>query len=305
VIRATHVRYLNDMSEIRIAFSHENTDALLGELFPPLGHQETVPLRELMVPDESKYDAFIVSFTDDAAVPESKPSKLGDRLSQWRGYSNAAGGFSLGFDPELIMNGWDECLLNGAGSMCYLLRCKYSQKEKNEVAKNVGKTRSEDFKPVLEQYTALFQKENGRLPNPDETDHLQKRAISRVLSVAFTDYYLRAAGFKDDSFSEEVEWRIVFHAVREKLVEKQTSNPNVPILHFRPGRSGATPYIEFPLDLTSPKSPLRRIVAGPSSNKDEALSAIKLLLTSNGIALKTESGLEGVEVVGSRIPYRV
>lgn len=85
-IRATHVRYLNDISEIRNAFSAENIEALIGELCPGLDAPTVKNLRALMVPNEDRYDAFIVSFTDDAAAPETNQRQIGDRLSQWRGY---------------------------------------------------------------------------------------------------------------------------------------------------------------------------------------------------------------------------
>lgn len=304
LIRATHVRYLNDISEIRNAFSIENTTALVEELFPRLDGPTREKLRPMLAPSEDRYDAFIVSFTDDAAALGINPQHIGDRLSQWRGYSGGSGGFGLGFDSKRIMDAWDTCPIKEAGAGLYLLRCEYRPEEKTKAAKNVGAAKLKDLNHALAQYRNLFKKENGREPDEAEAQDLQKRTIARVLSTAFTDYYLRAARFKDEAFSEEVEWRIVVHTVREMLMEQQNSNPENPILHFRAGKFGLTPYIDFPLALTSGKSPLRRIVVGPSPHKAEALNAVKLLLESNGIQLKSEDDTEGVEVVGSKIPYR-
>jgi hypothetical protein len=42
---------------------------------------------------------------------------------------------------------------------------------------------------------------------------------------------------------------------------------------FRKGQFGETPYLEIPLGLAKPESsPLRRIVVGPSSHKDDIKS---------------------------------
>jgi hypothetical protein len=307
-LRATHVRYLNDISEIRHAFSNENTKALIGELLPGLDEPKYKILSEalngLIIPNEDRYDAFIISFTDDAAVSGINHKHIGARLSQWRGYSGGSGGFSLGFDSKRIMGAWESCQIKDTGAGLYLLRCEYEPEEKMKAAKNVGAAKRKDFDSVHAQYMKLFNEENHRAPDEAEAQDLTMRANIRVLSAAFTDYYLRAARFKNEAFSEEAEWRIIIHTVREKLMELQNSNPENPLLRFRAGKFGLTPYIDFPVALTSTESPLRRIVVGPMPHRDEALNAVKLLLKINGIQLKTESDADGVEVVGSSIPYR-
>jgi hypothetical protein len=299
-IRATHIRYLNDASELDNAFSPESTYPLLESLFPDPGQEVKELVRALMKPPQDRYDAFVASFTDDGATKQDP----GDRLSQWRAYSDISGGCSLGFDHDLILKGWEKSGIRAAGAECNLLRCKYTALEKAQVAKSIGETRSKDFNQALNQYLSLFEGENGRAPNQAEVEDLQKRSIARVLGVSCADYYLEAAGFKDKSFSEELEWRILIHAVRQNLLLEHSKNPDVPIINFRRGKFGMTPYVELPLNLKAPESPLRRIVIGPAPHREESVMAVRMLLESNGIGIKGENVPNGVEVKGSEIPYR-
>ena len=94
--------------------------------------------------------------------------------------------------------------------------------------------------------------------------------------------------FKDIGFKEENEWRLAFHTL--------TAEPHMELIQFRDGRFGRTPYIEVPLGLKDQDSPLKRIVVGPSPNKDQAVIGLGLELAKMGI--------HGVEVVPSKIPFR-
>ncbi len=96
------------------------------------------------------------------------------------------------------------------------------------------------------------------------------------------------SGFKHIGFKEEQEWRLVL----QMLVK----NPDLEIVKFRDGRFGRTPYIEVPLGLGGPASPLRRIVVGPSQNKEQSVHSLKTELA--------KAGIQDVEVVPSKIPYR-
>lgn len=303
-IWATHIRRLNDVSELKTAFSSECTSPLLNSLFPDADAESKERLRLFMAPPLGRYDNFVVSFTDDEAATGSQAPRPGDRLSQWRAYSSVSGGFSIGFDPHLVMKGWETCLVAKTGAECYLKRCRYSAAEKAAVAKSIGEGRSQIFATVLDQYLGLFRSENGRPCDPGEEESLRKRTIARIVGASCADYYLEAVAFKDDSYSEEHEWRIVFHAVRESLVEEQAKDPKSQLVRFRPGRFGITPYIEFPVRLTSTECPIRQIVAGPSPHKAESVDAVKLLLRAKGITIKEGDVSDGVEVRESEIPYR-
>jgi Protein of unknown function (DUF2971) len=303
-IRATHVRYLNDLTEIKNAFRPEFTDALLAALFPRVSEETREQLSKRMAPSEGRYDTYLISFTDDGAVPAEDGVRPGDRLNQWRAYSDASGGFCLGFDPDLIMRGWENCRLKDKGAGIYLFRCKYLSDEKLGIARRIGEEKFRNLAQRLAEKVKLFREQHSREPNPPEVDEIKRTSLAPLLGSAFTDYFLEASRFKDDAFAEEHEWRIVFHVVRQSLLAPNDNGENDPIIKFRPGKFGVTPYSEFPLDLTVPESPLRRIVVGPTPHREEAVEAVRLLLLTKGVMVQTKESPEGVEIVPSQIPYR-
>jgi hypothetical protein len=149
---------------------------------------------------------------------------------------------------------------------------------------------------MKDQLTSEFICENQRIPNDQESQDIGSRCISQAVSATTAAYPFHASSFKHEAFCEEREWRLVFHVQRDKLIEANRAIPDKPIIHFRAGLFGVTPYIEYPLKLSTEKSPLRRIVVGPCPHPDEAVKAVEMLLSANGI--------NGVEVVPSQIPYR-
>jgi hypothetical protein len=123
----------------------------------------------------------------------------------------------------------------------------------------------------------------------------------KSLSEATAEFFTKAARLKHSGFREECEWRIVLQARRDALMRSG-------FLKFRRGQFGQTPFVEIPLGLAAAStSPLRRIVVGPGSHKDDLKHWVKLLLERRGIQVKPENRpdiKEGVEVATSVIPYR-
>jgi len=303
-IRATHVRYLNDKTELKYASSQEFQDTLLETLFPEANEEKKESLRRLRKDHKKNDEVYVASFTDDAAALATDAARPGDRLSQWRAYSNLAGGFSLGFDSKLVMGGWQSTGLRGI-DRSLLLRCRYSPQEKKDAAKKVGISGSETLSRALESYLVHFQEKVGREPDLTEREFIESWSDALALGKTDAEYFIwEAARFKDEAFSEEHEWRIVVQCDRQRLVDAHCFDASSPIIHVRAGRYGLTPYIDIPLGLTSTESPFRRIVVGPSQQEKEALDGVKLLLQCNGIKVKTDGSLDGVEVVPSKIPYR-
>jgi nucleoid-associated protein YejK len=128
-IRATHIRYMNDSQEFVDALGHMGT--LVGELvsefercnadlrqamsnvgdtfagrFEKLRESLRVGLGEFLCsissPMSRRNSAYIVSFTDDAALELTLLGPPGDRLSQWRAYGGGGKGISLGFDHSAL-----------------------------------------------------------------------------------------------------------------------------------------------------------------------------------------------------------
>jgi hypothetical protein len=101
--------------------SPEFEDQILNNIFPLLDEERKKSLRKLRQ-NKKIPEVFVASFTDDASAQVEGETRPGDRLSQWRAYSNPNGGFSLGFDSKLIMGGWKLSGLKGTFANL-LLRC--------------------------------------------------------------------------------------------------------------------------------------------------------------------------------------
>ncbi len=293
-LRASHIRYLNDQTEFKNAFEHDYLDVLIKSLEPQADEDGVAALYNSMLPTMDTFDTFLISFTDDEGV-SSKDDGSGDRLSQWRAYSNGCGGLSLGFAGNALVEGWATCALQKARGGSWLFRCIYGVNDKQGVVRQIGTKRFEDLQRLKNEGIKQFVNENHRRPDQEELSEIIRPVVIKILATSYGDYFLQAARFKDEAFSEEREWRIVFHAVRDMVLNVHRAEPDTRIVKFRPGKFGVTPYIDFPLNLKT-NNPLHRIVVGPCPHSDEAVDAVSLLLAANGI--------EGVEVVPSKIPYR-
>lgn len=260
---ATNVRYFNDLEEFRDAFYRCYRDEFIKCLVPGAPEKTIRHLSDKLLPSEDRYETFLISFTDDEAVPQEQKTKPGDRLSQWRAYSQGTGGFSLGFDHDSIMKCWEGCQFKRAEGSAWIHRCIYSPEQKLKAVAELSSDAFTALKTFLNAQINEFIQTNNREPNDDERSELDKQCVIRALSEAYADYFLHAARFKNEAFAEELEWRIVFHAKHETLLKGHTSKKDAPITFFRHGKFGATPYIEYPLNLRTTESPLRKIVVIP------------------------------------------
>jgi hypothetical protein len=303
-IRATHIRYLNDRSELRNAFENRYVEIFTDSINTIYSKYFNSDWFEEMRRYGEKYDRFLVSFTDDDAASKEDSSRAGDRLSQWRAYAKSSGGFSLGFEYEEILADFKRSRPKGTGGNIRVFRCSYGTLEKETIAKDIGKYSADYFSRFRAEKGAAFVEENHRKPDDSEEESINRQAAIKMVAASFAHYSLAASSFKNEAFSEEHEWRIVFVAKREDLLSKHTENPTNPIIRFRSAKLGVIPYMEFPLSLATQSSPLRRIVVGPTPHKEEAVNAVKLLLESKCIKVKTDGSQDGVEVVPSSIPYR-
>jgi hypothetical protein len=170
-----------------------------------------------------------------------------------------------------------------------LWRCDYSREEKNEIARKIASVFEDKLEPNL---NAFFQKwkhysrGNVRMgqANRERRQDLRESAFDPLRD----DFLKWSATLKHDGFEEEHEWRLACY-VHEQITDLE-------FVQFRDGPHGRTPYIKVPLGLTDPDSPLKRIVAGPSQNQEQAVISLKMELAKRGI--------RGVEVTPSGIPYR-
>lgn len=303
-IRATHIRYLNDRAELKDAFERGYPKLVIKALFPDIEENDADKLSNIVNPTGDKFHAYIVSFTDEKFIDGDDTFQPGDRLSQWRAYSGSTGGFSLGFDPKCLSLVSRPDHLEETGALQFLLRCIYATASKRSIAEEIGANRSTKMAHLKETMLRKFTEKEQRTPDTTEEVEINKAVFARILGASAADFFLRAASFKDGSFSEENEWRIVHFIARDRLLLQHCLDLSAPIVQLRTGKFGITPYISLPLGLKTEKSPLKRIVIGPTAHMEDALVAVKLSLESKGLAVKGESSDIGIEVIPSKIPYR-
>jgi hypothetical protein len=239
-------------------------------------------------------DTFVCSFTStlqDGFDP-------GDRLSQWRGYSNSTQGFSLGFDRALLEK---QIAIDKPVVKASVVECIYEDTGPDlsffqEMGSNAA-VRFNDLRLSGEAVPDSYQ-----TVNPAATEEYKKAGyyFLRALSKATAEFFTNAARIKHYGFREEREWRIVVQASNEALTRNGVTK-------LREGPFGETSYIEVPLDLAKPASPLRRVVVGPGNNKDDGKGWVKQLLEAKGVRTKSSEAAgidDGVELSISTIPYR-
>ena len=145
---ATHVRFLNDYTEFRQAFNEVYVEALTDafrEGLPSdidstarlvieglLSKRNRRSILQIIEGSGSARDAFVCSFT---TLPQLGTDP-GDRLSQWRGYSHSAQGFSLGFDKVLLEK---QIALDNPGAKAGVLECIYDDSEKLSFFQEMGR----------------------------------------------------------------------------------------------------------------------------------------------------------------------
>lgn len=262
-IWAAHFSQLNDRQEL------EAGSAIIHDVATTLSTDSAVP-----PPQRAFFDAF-VDFHAKHTIPETADifvasfSQEGNLLSQWRAYAGGGGGYSIGLQPEYSDEDHPEAPL-AVG----LLKCTYDE--------NAFRTRvRHDFLAVseaLQRYVTAHAQ--------DEAD-LNKFVKSGVLNLMAHTGTL-VPRFKDPSFAEEREWRVIAMprlALRSELVK------------FRTAPRGVVPFMEIPLCDDADPLPLAKVILGPTADAKTGLRATRLLLERHGF---TDKSL----VEASGIPFR-
>lgn len=184
-------------------------------------------------------------------------SLAGDQLSQWRAY----GGYAIEFDSELISENVSKCM--------------YGHDEKMLEAP------AEAISQILEIGKSICS-------NDGHLDYDGQEALSEFIGLA--------ARLKNDSFSEEQEYRIIMgHNVDPEIFDGYE-------VQYR-GKGGLLiPYLELDFDLDCVKT----VVVGPMRDQDLAFASMKSFVTkiSNEEFLKSPTYLSEIEVRKSAIPFR-
>jgi hypothetical protein len=204
------------------------------------------------------FDVYIACFCED-----------GDALTQWRGYGEKGGGFSLGFERLTLMKSGPSFT-----SCNWHLRPVVYELVQQHAIINAG----------LDAIEAYFI-DVWKSKDYDSTSSFEVNLYGAIESVLGKLFFTCMAGFKNPDFRSEKEWRIIYFCAPR-------SAPNV---QFRESDNRIIPYVPLLLHSES-EMPLKRIILGPTQTRAEVLE-------STEYALKTFR-YDGVEIERSGIPFR-
>jgi len=252
---ATDIHYFNDSAELG-----HSAELLRHEISRRLAqgtNQRTILDQMLQWVDQritNGHTLFVTSLTPN-----------GNLLSQWRGYCTYGKGISLGFSATHVMS----CATDQSYNIG---QCIYDSDRQQEIVKT-----------IIDTLETLALSEG---PSPASRAH-----PSQSYHPAFSkceDAILRiAALFKNATFREEAEWRLVSPLVTDYVHSE---------IEYRPGRSTLIPYKLFSLARAGQaKLALEHVFIGPTPHINLSMNSLVQLLSRNGISPMIENSL---------VPYR-
>jgi Protein of unknown function (DUF2971) len=253
-LHATKVQYMNDATEFSLALSMAREILDATRVFP-ISDNIYISSKSNVTPSSTLRGS--LTGLEDINIFAACFCKDGDLLSQWRGYAEAAGGCSMGFDSHAL----------------------------NEVASRDGFTLDK----------CIYDTATQRKIVTEAIEHcVQEELAGRAHwggHGPLADILFRCgAFFKDKSFENENEWRLV--------------SPKIDFRHdrlsFRAGRSMVTPYYKLPIK-HGETLPIQHVIIGPCPHMELAQSAVTALLMQHGMYGPSQGQQI---VVGSRIPFQ-
>lgn len=252
---ATNALFLNDEGEIR------HTAAIVARLFEREIERESPPknpediiwvvrdflhwIRHLNETGWFGIDAYVVCFCE-----------ADDLLSQWRGYGDRGGGFSIGFNAHAVLNKVQTAMPDCEVSLGRILYDETEQSTRIEKAYNL--VRSSLIRCAAGKRSQDACKED-----------------TRVHAEAFLrEAFLYAPFFKQQTFREEREWRIVV-----------TGRIPYDLTRFRQHPLGPVPYIKIPLTSGSNDSAVTSLRIGPRRNHALVHRSLTLLLRGRHVEI--------------------
>jgi hypothetical protein len=265
-IWATDLEFLNDEQELRYGL-----DQLLPILRDRVSECTGSRLASAILDNLSNSQGarhFVACFCEE-----------GDLLSQWRGYASP-GGYSLGVRTVDRVDASER-----DGSVPLYRRVWYDPDDARGFANVWARLACDGF---METFSPVIEALERDSDQPVNNEDLAKR-----LYEFDAEHYWRlerlCAVLKDPSFIEEKEWRIL-----------RSSHPGLkepPVIEFREGPLGLTPYTKVDLRDEGGLIPIKEVVVGPGPNSRLRISAVKLLLDKLGYPLDTQ-------VRASDVPFR-
>ena len=167
--------------------------------------------------------------------------KKSDRLSQWRAYGSETGRFCIGFDTERLFDTDPKTILS---------RVIYKDDEKQKKIASA-------INLAIESIVAG--------DSPDFLDQVHEQFMHKITN--------ELCFFKDQSFEEEDEWRIVYASESPTKIYFDTSSGII------------KPFVElcFPMSKGKCKDlPIVKVITGPSKFSSLSKKSARLLLSENG-----------------------
>lgn len=285
---ATHYKFLNDYSEIKLF-----RDRLVRLILPYVREQYEELIRhsphakskidedggldnaikhdtEAFV--DAQYHAtgdeiYIVSFCGEHSNPHINSNGL---LSQWRAYG-VGGGLALVFDTQMLEEALSLEVKNYEYGMIHLSDVVYS----------------EDDKKVQEEFS------DNLLSIADDVKKVFNHMMAPVNELALNGYQPFAtciSRYKHHGFCEENEVRIVaLPTVVNKELMELASNDGVTLKpekerKFRTN-SGLVPYLEL-FDSPHIELPITKIIVGPHKEKESRAAALRVMLRNTDIEIQ-------------------
>jgi hypothetical protein len=259
-IWATEYRFLNDREELN--HSKKVTENLLdeepqytGDLFPA---QDILRKGVDMVFNtgplhQERLRIMVASFSEEA-----------DQLSQWRGYSGNSTGVSIGLDLRGLRPP------ASIETTVTFAPCVYKESVKRALLQAVFAQYRNSLQEWWDSIVGVAKRKSFQDVSHDPGfDHRvaaeHAKELTDVLQRAQTelryDLMRIAPLLKNESFSEEREWRLVLPS------DNIRSPTNYPI-EFRPIRDALVPYIAYPLLMKNQDGPIlcTDLILGPGSH---------------------------------------
>lgn len=195
-------------------------------------------------------------------------SEEGDLLSQWRGYSDDASGFSIGFDANALATFGNPLAEDSISSDIF---------DFNKVIYDVSKQKArirECAKQLISELKPLSKVTSGDI----------KQQSMKAFNQCFFKLFKWSIFMKNPFFKEEKEWRICYctdlrsnYKSSNIKMEDELSLSNIA---YYSRNNDVVPYIDLFFD-DLPNSIIKKIVIGPKCRASK--DGIKSFLENNGI----------------------
>lgn len=209
-------------------------------------------------------------------------SEVGDLLSQWRGYANDGGGFSIGFSKKYLELLKDN--LPRKKPKYQICKVLYDRVEHQKAVKPIY----DAIKSVVESGKLCYPRPKGLLSissdddiqeEIDEYKKAYKKLILSVLSKGLSNLF----SLKSEAFVEEKEWRLISYLIKDESDNCSYFSKNNKIV----------PYRIFPL-IPLELEPISEVIIGPKN------------ITPDFVVdgLLNKYGYKGVKISRSKATYR-